>query len=268
MIGILLVYGLIGVVAGFLGGLLGIAGGLITVPALLFFFNYLHFPPESTMHLALGTSLASMVITAYASTRAHQARGAVLWEVLGKMTPGLVIGSILGPFIARQLTSDLLQYIFAIFILLLGIYLLLHEPKASNNNTHLPPGPIFSLIALFIGGLSSILGLGGGLLTVPALIAFRVNVKKAVGTAAASGLVVSLIAAISYVYFGMGKEVTKLSFGYIYLPAFVMLSVATFITAPFGAGLAHFLPALMLRRIFGSVLIATAILMALMALMN
>lgn len=263
IITLLLIYALIGIVAGVLGGLLGISGGLITVPALLFFFAFQHFPSDSLMHLAIGTSLASMVITALASTVGHHARGAVLWRLISAMFPGLAIGAVLGPFIVRNLTSALLESIFGIFALILGVYFLIKQPKSASDSPRLPPGPVLSLIALIIGGLSTVLGLGGGIMTMPTLLAFRVTLKKAIGTAAAAGLVVTTIGAISFLYFGMNKEITQLSFGYIYLPAFVMISVSTYIAAPFGVRLAHYLPSLIIRRLFGLILLATGAMMLL-----
>ncbi len=258
---LLLLYGGVGVIAGILGGLLGISGGVVTVPALLFIFSYLDFPARDVMHLAIGTSLASMVINALAATMAHSQRDGVIWPLVKKMIPGLLIGSVLGAFIARQLASTELQMIFALFLILLGIYLRLSRHKTSEASPRLPPGPITSLIAMVIAALSNILGLGGGSIVVPVLLAFKVKIKRAVGTSAATGLVITTLGALSFLYFGLGKETTPFSIGYLYLPAFVMISVAALISAPYGAKLAHVLPSFVLRRIFAVAMIVTGTLM-------
>lgn len=258
---ILLLFAVVGVGAGLIGGLLGISGGLITVPSLLFIFSYLDFPPDYVMHLAIGTSLASMVINACSSTMAHHQRGGVIWKLVRSLFPGLVLGSVLGAFIARELTSNTLQYFFGTFVVLLGIYMLISRPKQTRNSPYLPPGPIVSILGFLIAGLSNILGLGGGSMVVPALLAFRVRMRRAIGTSAATGLIITTMGALSYLYFGYGKDTTPFSIGYLYIPAFIMLSVATFIAAPYGAKLTHYLPSSILRRIFAVALIATGTLM-------
>lgn len=258
---ILLLFATVGVGAGIIGGLLGISGGLVTVPALLFIFDYLDFPKEYVMHLAIGTSLASMVVNSLTSTMAHHHRGGVIWKLVRKLIPGLITGSVLGAFIARELTSSTLQYVFGTAVILLAIYMLMSRPKQTNNSPQLPPGPIVSILGFLIAAVSNILGLGGGSMVVPALLAFKVKMRRAIGTSAATGLVITTMGALSYLYFGYGKDTTPFSIGYLYLPAFIMLSVATFISAPFGAMLTHYLPASILRRIFAVALIATGVLM-------
>ncbi len=258
---LLLLFACVGIGAGLLGGMLGISGGLVTVPSLLFIFTYMDFPEPYIMHLAIGTSLAAMVINASASAMAHNQKGAVIWKLIHKMVPSLIIGSILGAFIARRLTSHILQYIFAYFVIVLGIYMLLSRPKMSRNSPHLPHGPITTILGFLIAGISNILGLGGGSMLVPALLAFKVKMKLAVGTSAATGLIITTIGAISYLYFGYGKDTTPFSIGYLYLPAFIMIGVAAFISAPYGAKLAYVLPSSLLRRIFAVALIATGTLM-------
>lgn len=257
----LLLLALVGVGAGVLGGLLGISGGLITVPALLVIFTYMDFPPAYIMHLSIGTSLAAMVVNSFSSTMAHHQREAVMWKLIFTLIPGLILGAICGAFVARGLTSKTLQDLFGIFVTLLGIYMLFSRLKQSHDSPQLPPGPLLSLLGFFIAALSSFLGIGGGSLIVPALLACKVKIGHAIGTSAAMGFIITTIGALSYLSFGYGKDTTPFSIGYLYIPAFIMLSVATFISAPYGAKLAHHLPALLLKRLFAIALIATGILM-------
>lgn len=258
---LLILFALVGIVAGLIGGLLGISGGLITVPSLLFLFTYMDFPTAYVMHSAIGTSLASMVITSYASAKAHNTHGGVIRPLVKKLIPGLILGSILGAFIARKLTSTSLQYVFGLFVILLGIYLLLSRPKQTRDAPHLPPGPLITVLGFLIAALSNILGLGGGSMVVPTLLAFRVTLRRAIGTSAVTGLIITTIGALSYLSFGYRIETTPLSLGYLYIPAFIMISVATFIAAPYGAKLTHHLPSPLLRRLFAVTLIATGVLM-------
>jgi uncharacterized membrane protein YfcA len=255
-------YALLGIVAGLLSGLLGIGGGVVTVPCLVLIFGLLKFPPDSIMHMAIGTSLAAMVFNTISSTWAHNRRGAVLWDVVIRMMPGIVVGSILGALVAHLLSGDILEIAFGLFAICLGIYLL--RPYHLHEGDHRLPGTVaLSGVGCGLGWISNILGIGGGIITVPILVAYRVPEKKAIATSAATSFSISLLGALSYLYFGLKHASVKESIGYLYLPAFIVISIATFLAAPYGAKLTHILSPPLLRRIFAGALILTGLVMVL-----
>jgi uncharacterized membrane protein YfcA len=260
----LFLYAIIGVIAGILAGLLGISGGVITVPLLVLLFSLLDFPQTYVMHLAIGTSLASMCFNALSSTWMHNKKGVVLWKVVKRMFPGIVIGSICGSLVAHFLSGVVLEMIFGIFEILLGLYFF-RQVKLHEGDHPLPKAGVLNCIGFGVSSLANVLGIGGGLITVPTLMAFRVHEKKAIGTSAATGVIITFLGAIGYMIFGFKQQVSidQDAIGYLYLPAFLVISVTTFFAAPYGAELTHRLPSKMLRRIFGYALIGTGLLMVL-----
>lgn len=249
----LLAFAILGVLAGILAGLLGIGGGIITVPALYLIFHLLGFPPDKVMHFAIGTSLAAMVFNTLSSTYAHHGKKSVRWDFFKKMLPGVIIGSIIGAFFAHLLPGNILERIFGVFSILLGIYMLWpsHQIKKQDPN---PTSIVLNVAAVFISGISNILGIAGGTMTVPAFLFFGMDEKKAIGTSAAVGFVITLMGALSYLYLGLGQTQVQHSVGYLYLPAFVVIAITTFWAAPKGARLVYILEPKLLRRIFAYVL--------------
>lgn len=252
-------YVLVGAIAGLSGGLLGLSGGVIAVPCLVLIFSILSFPQAVLMHTAIGTALAAMVINGLASTTAHHKRGGVMWDLVFAMIPGVFLGCLLGAFIAHFLSSVLLEIIFGLFVSLLGARVLLQKKK--KGEVKRPDRTLFTWIGLGIGTLSSLLGIGGGTFTVPMLLSYRYPEKKAVGTSAATGLFITFLAALGYLYFGLGVSTVPNSLGYIYLPAFAIVGLTTILFAPMGARLAHKIDGKKLRRIFAATLIIVGILM-------
>jgi uncharacterized protein len=259
------IYGLIGVVAGLLGGLLGISGGVIIVPLLVLIFKYNAFPPEYLMHLAIGTSLAAMVINSLAAAYSHHLRGSVLWDVFRSMLPGLIIGSLIGAVIARFLPSSFLQKIFGGFECLIGLYFLLpyRPPKGAEQKKFYQRKLALNGISFGVGSLSNILGIGGGTFMVPTLMTFHLPAKNAIGTSAAMGTLTSFIGALSYLSLGIMQKALPDSIGFLYLPAFISISITTFLFAPLGAKLAHHLSTVHLRRIFAFALLSIGVAMLL-----
>ncbi len=255
---IYLLYVVIGAVAGILSGLLGIGGGIITVPCLLFLFPYLGFPKEYIMHMAIATSLAAMIFNTTSATLAHHKRGAVLWDIFWKLLPGLVIGSVIGALIATKLPDLILQIIFGSFLLLLAIYF--YRSRAVKSETHKLPHPlILNLFSTGIGAISNLLGIGGGSMTVPLLTAFKVKDKNAIGTSAATTLMTTMCGTISYLVFGWGDIKEPEIFGLIDVPAFLIVGITAFFTAPYGAKLTHETDANKVRKIFAIVLALTGL---------
>lgn len=252
------IYLAIGAVAGILAGLLGIGGGIITVPSLLLVFHFLDYPQAYLMHMAIGTSLAAMVFNTLSSTWAHHKKGAVLWKIVQKMSLGIFVGALIGAICADYLSSVILEMVFGLFLIISGFYFT--RAKREFGHFRLPNQGLFTVISAAIGGFSNILGIGGGVITVPVLTSFQIPSKKAIGTSAAVSLLISFIGAICYLFVGLrefpvSNAIGSYTIGFINLPAFALIGLATFIAAPYGAKLTHQLPDQILKRIFGIVMI-------------
>lgn len=253
--GELAAYLAIGAVVGFFAGLLGIGGGTITVSSLAIMFAARAFPPEYAMHFAVATSLAAMVAGSWSSFRVHHLHGAVDWAVVKAMVPGLLAGVILGAIFARFVNAAFLKYFFLGFMALIIVQLVFNvRPKASRQL----PGPAgMSAVAVFIGVASSWFGGGAAAIGVPFLTWCNVGAHRAIGTVAALGFPVAIAGAIGYAAAGWSVPgIPEWSAGFVYLPAFVGISITSVLLAPVGARLAHKLKGPTLRRIFAVFLIA------------
>lgn len=243
-----------GALAGFFAGLLGVGGGVIVVPVLAMLFAGQGFPAREVLHLALGTSMAAILFTAASSLRAHHAHRAVLWPVLRRLTPGILLGTSLGAYLAAFLSSRTLSVGFVAFMLFVaGQMLAERRPQPGRG---LPGWSGLSLAGGVIGAVSSLVAIGGGALTVPFLIWCNVSPRQAIGTSAAVGLPVAVGGTLGYVWNGWGHAgLPAGSFGFVYLPALAVILIASVLTAPLGARLAHRLPVRVLRRVFAGLLL-------------
>lgn len=258
----LAVYAALGAVAGILAGLLGIGGGLVIVPMLVFAFGWQKFPDPVIMHLALGTSMASILFTSVSSFRAHHKRGAVQWQVVWRIVPGILTGTFLGSCLAARMSSSFLKGFFVIFLYYVGTQMLLNrKPKPTRKI----PGPAGMFgVGNVIGAFSSLVGIGGGTLSVPFMIWCNLTVHMAIGTSAAIGFPIAIAGTIGYIFNGM-REAGNLpgySLGFVYLPALFGLVCASVMTAPLGVRLAHSLPVNRLKRVFALILFVVATRMA------
>lgn len=244
----LLVYLALGAVAGTLAGLLGVGGGLVIVPALAWLFHARGLVGEGLMHLAVGTSLGTIVLTSLASVRAHHARGAVRWQVLRPLAWGLVPGALLGAALAGHLSGATLRTVFGVFALLVAGQLAWgRDPPPARD---LPGERGLSLAGLLIGVVSSVVGIGGGSMTVPFLVRCNLPMRQAVATSAAAGLPIALAGVLGFLITGWSRALPPGSLGYVYLPALGGIVAASIPFAPLGARLAHALPGGVLRRVF------------------
>ncbi len=247
----------VGLAAGFLSGLLGVGGGLIVVPALLAIFHFLEFPTDNIMQMAVGTSLAAMIFTSGASAWAH--RKGVNRGMFRELALGVCIGAFLGAVIAHLLPTTKLQVIFGIFISLFGIYFLVTANTVEHEGNIKPPHYlIMSLLGLVTGLISSILGIGGGIITVPMLAFFGVVLRQAISTSAWIGFLIAMIGGISFFY--LGRQNAQFS-GYVYIPAFILVGLAATLTAPLGAKYAYTSSSVFLKRVFGIYQILVGIIM-------
>ncbi|WP_197488501.1 sulfite exporter TauE/SafE family protein [Methylomonas koyamae] len=244
----------LGAFVGFMAGLLGIGGGGIMVPVLTTIFIYQGTPVEKVIHLALGTSMASIIVTSLSSMRAHNAKGAVVWNIVKIMSLGIILGTFVATFIAVNTRPLYLALFFSLFMAYVSSQMFLDKkPKASRKLA----GSVGLLCAgSGIGAVSALVSIGGGSLTVPYLVWQNVDIKKAIGTSAAIGFPISIAGTAGYVMNGWtvtsGSEYT---FGFVYAPAVLLISAASFITAPYGARLAHKIPVASLKKIFAFLLI-------------
>ncbi|CAG35112.1 sulfite exporter TauE/SafE family protein [Desulfotalea psychrophila] len=249
---IFFLYMAVGAVAGLLAGLLGIGGGLVIVPMLTFALAS-QVPPEYLLHVALGTSLASIICTSLSSLWAHHKRGAVLWPVVGRITPGILVGTFFGAWVASQLSTTFLKVFFGVFLLYVATQMLLSiRPNASRDL----PGTVGIFGAgSVIGTFSSLVGIGGGTLSVPFLVWNNIAMHQAIGTSAAIGLPIALAGSAGYIVNGlMVSGLPAGTFGFVHLTALAGIVLTSVCTAPLGARLAHSLPVAKLKKIFSMLL--------------
>jgi uncharacterized protein len=247
----------LGAAVGFAAGLLGIGGGMLLVPFMTMILTAKNFPSAHVVHMAIATSLATIMFTSISSVRAHHARGAVRWDVVRLLVPGLLIGSWVGPWIGSQMNSSALALFFAMFVTFSALQMLLDKKPAASRD--LPGTPGMFGAGGVIGTLAGLVGAGGGFISVPFMTWCNVKIHNAVATSAALGFPIALAGTLSNVYFGMNEAgLPSGSLGFIYLPALLVISLASVTTAPLGARTAHSLPVKTLKKVFALVLIALA----------
>ena len=262
----LIIFLIIGALAGFAAGLFGVGGGTIIVPLLFIVFTQMDYPADIVMHLALGTSLATIIITSISSLMAHNKKGAVMWPVFKNLTPGLVLGCFLGAGIAGQISGLYLQLIVGVFLLWVAYKMFFGGKKqvgsnagsvnqTNNANTALPSKPKQLAAGGVIGIASAIFGIGGGSLTVPYLTRYGVVMQKAVGTSAACGLPIAIAGALGFMIFGMQQQINvDNTIGFVHIYAFLGISIMSFFTAKLGAKVAHILSPQLLKKCFAILL--------------
>jgi len=243
-----------GIVAGFFAGLLGVGGGVVVVPVLSIIFAGLGFAAGEVLHLALGTSMATILFTSMSSLRAHHSHQAVLWPVMRSLTPGILLGTLLGAQLAAQISSRSLSIFFAGFMIFVALQMVAGlRPKPSHA---LPGRAGLGLAGMVIGGIASLAAMGGGALTVPYLMRCNVRPHQAIGTSAAVGLPIAIGGSVGYVWNGWAHPgLPPGSLGFVYLPALGVILAASVFAAPLGARLAHRLPIKTLKRVFAGLLL-------------
>ncbi|MDH4563461.1 sulfite exporter TauE/SafE family protein [Pseudomonas sp. BN411] len=251
-------YLVLGACAGVLAGLFGVGGGMIIVPVLVFSFTAQGFDPGILTHLAVGTSLATIIFTSINSVREHHRKGAVRWPVFVWMAVGILIGAGFGSMTAAAIQGPMLQKIIGVFAILVAIQMGLDlKPKASRE---VPGKPGLTLAGGVIGWASAIFGIGGGSLTVPFLTWRSVPIQQAVATSAACGLPIAAASALSFMALGWNNPgLPPYSIGFIYLPALVGIAATSMLFARFGARLAHRLSPRLLKRLFALLLLSVGL---------
>lgn len=250
-------YLILGAFVGVFAGMFGIGGGAILVPVLLFLFDAQHFPTGHLLHLALGTSMATIIFTSLSSLRKHHQLGAVNWRVVRNITPGILIGTGIGALFATSASQRFMGVFFALFVYFAATQILLDvRPHASRQ---LPGAPGMTLTGVFTGWLSTMVSIGGGTVVVPFLLWCNVSIRNAIGTSAAIGFPVALGGTAGYIVAGINiPALPAHTLGFVYLPALSWVALASVITAPLGAKAAHRMKVGVLRKLFAVLLIALA----------
>lgn len=257
-------FALIGAAAGYLAGFLGIGGGLVTVPALTWLFSQLPATRASAIHYAVATSLATMLVTSLSSIIAHHRRGAIIWPEVRRLLAGLLVGAAAGAMLASALAPQRLTLVFAGFAFLAGLQLLL-SPAISGVKP-LPGGPVTSVVGLVIGGISSMVGIGGGSMTGPWLMWHGIRAQRAVATAAACGYPIAVAGTVAFMLLGEYKGLPGPAFGYVHGPAWLGVALTGALAAPLGVATVHRLSPVLVKRLFGAVLVLIALRLGLSAL--
>ena len=247
-----------GVVAGILAGLLGVGGGIVIVPVLFQMFALINVDPSIRMHLAVGTSLTTIVATSAISTRAHNRRGAVDWDLLKSWWIWILLGTLAGTAVAGYVRSSVLIAVFACVALFVSVFMATTKPDFRLRNG-LPRGAGKAASGAAMGAVSAMMGIGGGTLGVPFMSACGYPVHKAVGTAAAIGFIIAVPATLGFMLSGWGDEaLPELSIGFVSILGVVLITPLSTAAAPWGAKLAHAASPIVLRRLFALFLLLTA----------
>jgi uncharacterized membrane protein YfcA len=254
----IVLYILLGSFVGFIAGLLGAGGGGILVPLLVSIFAYQGIGGDNVVHMALGTALACMILSSSSSSYAHAARGAVVWKLVGGMAPGIILGAVLTTAIAADIDSVYIAIFFAVFMAFVSVQMFMNwKPKPGLKSTNLHG---LFLTGLGIGSVASLAAVGGGFLSIAYMTYKNVEMKKAIATSAAIGLFIAIAGTLGYMISGWSKtENDSYTLGFIYVPAFVAISITSMLAAPSGTRWAHRLPESWLKKIFAGISLALSI---------
>ncbi|WP_120077231.1 sulfite exporter TauE/SafE family protein [Aurantiacibacter odishensis] len=245
-----------GAAAGFAGGLFGIGGGFVVVPALILILPLLGTAPDQLTHVAVGTSLATIIFTSLRSVRSHALRGAVDTGVLKSWAPWVVGGTVLGAWIADLVSSSTLALIFGIGVLGFAVHFLSPRVHDRQLASAMPGGVTRAGLAGGLGLLSSLLGIGGGTITTMTMTICGISIHRAIGTASGMGAIIAVPASIGFMVIGADEiGLPWGSLGYVNLPAALAVIVTSVAVAPLGVAVAHKLSPALLRRVFGIYLI-------------
>lgn len=255
----LLLLALGGIVGGLLSGMLGIGGGIIVVPLLIYLLPLMGIDSHLVVPMAVGTSLATIVVTTLSGAYAHHRHGMILWSWVRLIAPFMVLGGVAGAVLGVYIEPAMLQRIFATVLLLLSARMIWKiQPRAADKKVRRLPVRMWSV---GIGGVSSLVGIGGGALVVPLLHYFQVTMRHAVAVAAVCSVLLGVVGTLSYAVLGQQTTEHHVSWalGFVYLPAWVSISTFSVVFAPVGAKLARVVPVRWLQRAFALLLILVSV---------
>ena len=248
----------LGLATGFLAGLLGIGGGMLIGPFMTIILSALGVPADLAVKMAIATSMATIMFTSVSSVRAHHKRGAVRWDIVKGLAPGIVLGGMLASAgVFALLKGSYLAIFFAVFVGFSATQMFLDKkPKPTRQM----PGTAGQVAAGgVIGFLSGLVGAGGGFISVPFMVAHNIAIINAVATSAALGFPIALANTAGYVISGASvPNLPAHSLGYVWLPALAVIASCSVLTAPLGAKVAHRLPVAKLKKVFALILYGLA----------
>lgn len=243
----------LGSLVGFLAGLLGIGGGLIIVPALLYILPWVGITSSQLTHVAIATSLSTIILTSLSSATAHHKRGNIPWALFKPILPGIIIGALSAGFVSELIPSDQLQQAFAVFVVLMAIQMAF--PFKSKGEGQLPANGVLFIVSVMIALIAGMMGIGGGVLLVPFLSFCGLQMKQAVGFSSATGFLIAIAGTTGYVVAGFdAPDLPSGTLGYIYLPALFGIIISSMIFAPLGVKAASTLPTSKLKKAFAGLL--------------
>jgi len=246
-----------GCFGGFAAGLLGVGGGMILVPFITMVLAARGVPDELVVHMAIATSLGTIMFTSLSSVRAHHKHGAVVWRIVKLLAPGILIGSTIGPWIGKQMNTATLSVFFGVFVAFSATQMLVNKKPAAARD--LPKAPGMFAAGGVIGVLAGLVGAGGGFVSVPFMTWCGVRIHNAVATSAALGFPIALAGTLANIVYGWGEPgLPAYSLGFIYVPALSIIVAASVVMAPVGARTAHRMPVRQLQRIFAVILYSLA----------
>lgn len=247
-----------GVVGGLVAGMLGVGGGIVVVPVLYHVLALMGVDPDIRMHIAVGTSLATIIPTSISSARSHNAKGAVDWQLLRQWVTPMVIGVLIGSALAGVARGQALALFFALVALPVAVHLAFFS-DARRIADHLPTGFGGLLMSAAIGGVSTMMGIGGGTVGVPTMTLFGYPIHRAVGTASAFGAIIAVPGTIGAIFAGWNvQHLPPYSLGYVNLLGFILIAPASYFVAPYGAQIAHLTDVRRLRMLFAFFIAVTA----------
>ena len=251
-----------GLLAGFAAGLFGIGGGFVVVPALYVLLPLIGTQAEELSHVAVGTSLATIIVTSLRSMQSHARRGAVDFVILKSWAPWIVVGSLAGVLLASRVSSAGLAIIFGIGVLMMAVHFLYPVLRSVQLGTEMPGGAGRSALATGLGAFSSLLGIGGGTIAIIVMTLYGRDIHRAIGTASGVGVIIALPGTLGFMAIGWGASgLPPLSLGYVNLLGACAIVITSYVSAPWGVALAHHLSPKWLQRVFGFYLVFVGLLM-------
>ena len=249
---------LLGAFGGFAAGLLGIGGGMILVPFMIMLFPMVNIPEAILVHTAIATSMGTILFTSISSMRAHHRKGAIRWDIVAVLAPGIIVGGLLsGGAVFSFIDPAWLALVFAGFVAYSGSRMMWGKPPKVGRS--MPGKAITAAVGAVIGFVSGLVGAGGGFLSVPFMVRSNVAIHNAVATSAALGFFIALANSAGYIFSGRAEDFgVPGMLGYIHVPTLLGIVVISMLTAPLGARCAHSLPVAILKRVFACLLFALA----------
>ncbi|WP_169569655.1 sulfite exporter TauE/SafE family protein [Sneathiella limimaris] len=259
LVGMIATLAATGVVGGILAGLLGVGGGIVIVPVLFHLLPFFGVEDDIRMHIAVGTSLATIILTSISSARSHYKKGAIDTQLLKSWGIVIFLGVLGGTWMANMVNATILTAVFAVLALVVAANMAF-RPEGAHLAEKLPPSPIKEGLALFIGWFSAMMGIGGGTFTVPILTLFSYPIRKAVGTASAIGLIIAIPGTVGFLYSGLSVDnLPPGNIGYVNIIGFLAIVPMTMLFAPVGAKIAHSINTGLLKKAFAFFLFLTSL---------